>query len=62
MTKGEVIVSRDNKLKGLFTGAHHRCKLDGCNGRRLSVKWEDGTHTFPCSKGLVVRGGRWRIG
>ena len=49
--------------RGDLTGASHRCQLDGCTGRRLSVRWPDGRHTFPCTQGMNVReDGEWEIG
>ena len=63
MTKGDTIVERaPGTMQGVFTGAAYKCRLEGCNGRRLAVKWEDGKHTHPCSRGLVVEDGKWRIG
>jgi hypothetical protein len=44
------------------TGAHERrCQMEGCNGLRISVRWADGKHTFPCSKGLLPYKDGWRI-
>lgn len=40
---------------GFTTGSYHNCQMDGCNGVRLSVKWPDGKHTFPCTKGMELR-------
>jgi hypothetical protein len=60
--KGTAVYSRDGKLKGTTTGAQHHCKLHGCTGMRIAVRWPDGKHTFPCSKGIVAKRGRWQIG
>jgi len=60
--KGTAIYSRDGKLAGIVTGARYPCRLEGCSGMRISVRWPDGKHTFPCSKGIVARKGRWQIG
>lgn len=40
---------------GLATGANHACRMDGCSGQRVSVRWPDGALTFPCSRGLIAR-------
>lgn len=56
-----VCYSRDKKLKGTFTGASRACGLEGCTGSRLSVKWPDGHHTYPCSKGLAPYKKGWII-
>jgi hypothetical protein len=61
-TKGTEIYSRDGKLKGVATGAQQRCRLAGCTGLRITVRWPAGNHTHPCSKGIVARDGRWQIG
>lgn len=60
--KGTVIYSRTGKLKGVATGSQQTCRLSGCTGLRISVRWPDGKHTFPCSKGIVAKRGRWQIG
>ncbi len=56
------ILSRDGKLTGITTGSQYLCRLHGCGGMRIAVRWPDGKHTFPCSKGIVAKGGKWRIG
>lgn len=37
---------------GRMTGGWRFCRLEGCTGRRLGVRWSDGHVTWPCSKGL----------
>jgi hypothetical protein len=32
-----------------------RCRLTGCTGARLHVKWPDGRRTYPCTKGCRLR-------
>lgn len=50
------------KVAGVLTGNSRRCNLEGCNGLRLSVRWPDGHHTFPCTKGMEIRDdGQWQI-
>jgi hypothetical protein len=53
--KGTLVYSRDGKLRGVASGSEHRCQLEGCGGVRVSVRWDDGRRTFPCSKGLTTR-------
>ena len=60
--KGTPIYSHNGRLRGVTTGAQHKCALSGCTGMRISVRWPDGKHTFPCSKGIVAKRGRWQIG
>ena len=62
LTKGTMIWSRDGKQAGVATGGQHLCRLHGCTGVRIAVRWPDGRHTFPCSKGIVAKRGRWQIG
>lgn len=52
MKKGIVVLSRDEKLAGVTSGSTHYCRMEGCTGRRVTVKWPDGKVTHPCSKGL----------
>ena len=41
-------------VKGEVRGAGKACALEGCTGWRLCVRWPDGKHTWPCSKGLMA--------
>ena len=52
MKKGITVLSWDEKLSGETTGATHHCRMEGCTGRRVTVKWPDGKITHPCSKGM----------
>lgn len=48
---------------GTVTGNTERCRLEGCGGYRIRVKWPDGQVTKPCSDGLRKEGpNAWRIG
>ena len=46
---------------GRTTGATRICRLAGCGGMRMVVKWEDGRVTYPCAKGMAWRGDAWQI-
>ena len=46
------IVSRDGKHVGTPIGTTRMCRLEGCTGLRIGVRWDDGKLTYPCSKGL----------
>jgi hypothetical protein len=59
--KGNLVVSRDGKKKGKTTGGCYRCRMDGCPGLRIGVRWEDGKLTFPCSKGMIRNKKGWKI-
>jgi hypothetical protein len=39
---------------GEITGTSF-CRLEGCGGTRLHVKWPDGQRTYPCAKGCMVQ-------
>jgi hypothetical protein len=46
--------TKDAKLAGVIT-AISPCRMEGCRGQRLQVRWPDGTRTCPCSKGCEVQ-------
>lgn len=44
------ILSRDGKHVGTATGGNARqCRMEGCKGERIGIRWDDGTLTFPCT-------------
>ena len=44
------ILSRDGKHVGTATGGNARqCRMEGCKGERIGVRWDDGKLTFPCT-------------
>ena len=58
-----VILSTDGTRRGIPTGSTHRCAMEGCLGRRITVRWPDGRITHPCSKGMRgVDDDVWQIG
>ena len=49
------MLDREGKTVGEIKNLHSRkCKLEGCSGWRIHVKWPNGKSTFPCSKGIKV--------
>lgn len=53
---------RSGTVEGVVTGRTWRCRLEGCRGVRVEVKWPDGTVTRPCSAGMrEVEPGVWQI-
>ena len=62
---GETVVSRDGKLEGVTTGSFRRCKLEGCNGMKIGVRWPRVNGkvqtTFPCTKGMSGGDDWWKI-
>jgi hypothetical protein len=57
------VASRDGALIGTLTGSAYRCRLEGCTGTRLGVRWPDRSITYPCSRGMMWDAGKgmWRI-
>ena len=52
---GKQCWDRDGTIVGFITGTG-LCRLAGCGGTALHVKWPDGRRTFPCAKGCISRG------
>lgn len=51
------ILSRDGKEEGVILNEHsYRCRMEGCSGWRMSVRWSNGRLTFPCTRGCKVIG------
>lgn len=53
--KGKSIYSRTGTYVGELTGSQQLCKLSGCTGVRLGVRWPDKKTTYPCTKGITER-------
>lgn len=51
----QLVYDKAGAEAGLVTGSVHRCRMEGCRGNRVSVRWPDGRTTYPCSRGLVYR-------
>jgi len=49
-------------IKGRVVG-EKPCQLESCEGRRLAVRWPDGTLTWPCVRGMGWddKENAWRI-
>jgi len=57
-----VVRDRSGTMEGTVTGRTWHCRLEGCRGVRVEVKWPDGTVTRPCSAGMrEVEPGVWQI-
>jgi len=61
MKKGDTVLSRDGAIKGTVRGAGRLCRLEGCGGWCVPVRWSDGKLTWPCSKGLRQTKEGWQI-
>ena len=51
----EFVWNRGGKFKGRTTGTTRRCRMEGCLGICLGVRWPDGKLTWPCTKGMKER-------
>ena len=49
VNKNVIVISRDGKHKGHLTGGKRPCRLEGCRGVCLGVRWDDGKLTYLCS-------------
>jgi len=52
MDNQKKVYSSDCKEWGHTTGSSQQCRLEGCNGKRLGVRWTNGKITYPCTKGM----------
>lgn len=56
------VLSRSGTLEGRPTGGIRPCSMESCTGRRVGVRWEGGSLTWPCSKGMLpISPGVFRI-
>jgi len=50
-----IILSKDGKIKGRIINFESKpCTMEGCRSYRVSVRWEDGTLTYPCASMIVL--------
>lgn len=55
--------ARGGKECGNVVGRGGPCRLEGCTGWRVSVRWPNGKLTRPCTKGMFTRSdGDYQIG
>jgi len=59
--RGQTVISRCGQMQCKTTGGTRPCRLEGCLGVRVGVRWPDGTLTWPCTKGMAPSAGRWKI-
>lgn len=59
--ENDIILSNDGQLTGQLTGGERQCTLEGCNGPRVGIRWNDGTLTWPCIKGIEFINGKQQI-
>ena len=46
---------------GTLTGGRMPCRMEGCGGMKLGVRWPEGKLTYPCNRGMDFVKGSWRI-
>lgn len=64
MTPGDRVWSRDEADQGTVTNVHGpgTCRLEGCGGTRVTVRWPDGHITYPCARAIEARPqGGWKL-
>ena len=60
--KGTKVLDAKGKDQGVTTGGMYPCRLEGCSGQRLAVRWPDRTFTYPCTEGMTAHAdGTWQI-
>jgi len=49
----DLILSRRDRTKfGVIVNrAAYPCRMEGCTGMRMHVRWNNGSRSYPCSKG-----------
>lgn len=58
MSIPKYVLNRDGTERGETTGSSRFCRLDGCGGRCIGVRWpkkrgqKRARITFPCTKGM----------
>lgn len=57
------VYAENGRTRGRIIGGGDHCRLEGCPGIRVSVRWPNGTLTRPCTEGLWRRkDGHYQIG
>lgn len=54
-TSDEDTITEASLKHGHVVGVSHKCRVIGCSGQRVRVKWPDDRHTLPCSTSMVYR-------
>lgn len=49
------VYSKDGTEVGVNITTPYRCRMEGCLGMKMTVKWPDGKYTRPCTKGMFTR-------
>lgn len=58
---GTPVTSRDSNLKGQLLGGKRPCNERGCTGSVLSIKWDNGQVTEPCTTTMHWTQGKWHL-
>ena len=46
------VVARGGGLEGVYLRTTNRPCFEGCRGKRVSVRWPDGSISYPCTAGM----------
>lgn len=60
--EGVKVWDSKGESQGVMTGHQKCCGLDGCTGIKVKVRWPDGKHTWPCTKGLSTYRDGFNVG
>jgi hypothetical protein len=44
--------NREKTEYGSPTGGTRKCRMEGCLGMCIAVRWPDGSLTWPCTRGM----------
>jgi len=58
--KGQKVVGPYGAI-GTTTGGRRPCKLEGCTGGQIAVRWEDRKLTYCCTAGMTFKNDIWKI-
>jgi hypothetical protein len=60
--RGVTVIARGGGLKGVYLRTTNKPCFEGCEGKRVSVRWPDGSITYPCTAGMDMSDEReWLI-
>ena len=58
---GSSFLAHEGYVEGKVVG-YQNCRLEGCHGQRIGVRWPNDKLTWPCSKGCwITENGTWGI-
>ena len=58
---GSPFLTREGDVEGKVVGYQH-CRMEGCHGQRIGVRWPNGKLTWPCSLCCTANAeGVWKV-